>query len=239
MAIERKDNFLVDTDLAGRLSVGIESENLSACVEETRRKNAAGVFGAPCFGFEEDNLDFLGDLPGLEKIWFWDVKLGDVGGVYQLENLKSFGVHPNRPGIDFSHLATLEELVWEYNKKDSGLEALEDLELFHAWHYNPKKKTFSGFVVPESVVELQINWANPSSLSGLPVMPELKRLEIHRCRNLETLEALPDIAPNLEYLVVDACGKVSDGKTVVKKLPRLRHAFVRDALLVTNTEPTV
>jgi hypothetical protein len=70
----------------------------------------------------------------------------------------------------------------------------------------------------------------------LPVMPNLKELDIGRCRNLETLAALPIIAPNLEKLVVTACGKVSDGKLVVTKLSKLKHAYVRDELLVKNKE---
>ena len=68
MTIERKGDFLIDTDHAGRLSVGIESDNLSACVNEARRRKAFGVFGSPCFGFKQDDLNFLADLPGLEKI---------------------------------------------------------------------------------------------------------------------------------------------------------------------------
>lgn len=225
MTIERKGKFLIDMELAGGLSIGIESYKLSACVKEARRRKAVGVFGAPCFGFKQDNLSFLAELPDLKSIWFWDVKLNNVEGVYELKHLKKFGIHPKRPGIDFSRLSTLEELIWEYNKKDTGLEALGRLKLFHIWHCNPKKKTFDGIVVPESVAELQIIWANPRSLDGLPVMPKLKWLELHRCRNLETLDRLPQIAPNLENLIVTSCGRVSDGETVVKKLPKLNFSI--------------
>ena len=232
MTIERKGEFLIDMELAGGLSIGIESDKLSACVKEARRRKAVGVFGAPYFGFKQDNLNFLAELPDLKSIWFWDVKLNNVEGVYALKHLKKFGIHPKRPGIDFSRLATLEQLVWDYNKKDTGVEALKRLKLFHIWHYNPKKKTFDSIVVPKSVTELQINWANPRSLDGLPVMPKLKRLEIARCRNLETLAALPQIAPRLDFLFVEACGRVSDGKTVVKKLSKLNNAFVHDTILV-------
>ena len=234
MTIERQGEFLVDWDLAGELSVGIESDNLSACVAEARKRKAAGVFGAPCFGFKQHDLSFLADLPGLQSIWFWDVAMKNIEGVYALRGIKRFGVHPKRPGIDFSRLSTLEEVVWEYNKTDTGLEALDRLKLLHIWHYTPKKMSFDGIIIPESVEDLQINWANPISLAGLPAMPKLKRMEIHRCRNLETLAELPSIAPGLEYLVVDACGRVADGKAVVKKLTKLKHAYVRDAVLVSK-----
>jgi hypothetical protein len=190
------------------------------------------VFGAPSFNFKEDNLDFLAGLPTLQKIWFWDIKLRDVNGVYGLAQLRDFGVHPKRPGIDFSRLATLEQVVLEYNARDTGLESLQRLTTLHVWHFNPKCRSFEGLELPLSLVELQINWANPRSLKGLPQLIHLKRLEIHRCRNLETLRELPRIAPNIEFLAVAACGRVADSEEVVKCLPKLRHAFVRDSVLV-------
>ncbi|MHC4744630.1 MAG: hypothetical protein ACYS8Z_22175, partial [Planctomycetota bacterium] len=210
MTIEREGEFLIHTDPEEGLYVGIESDNLAACVEEARERKAVGVFGNPYFGFKQDNLDFLADLPDLKSVCFYDIKLNNVEGVYELKQLESFSINPKRPGVDFARLPTLTELIWHYNKKDSGIETLEHLRLFHIWHCNPKSKSFDGIVVPPSVADMEINWANPKSLTGLPVMPNLKRLCIQRCRNLETLAVLPRIAPNLEHLVVDACGRVSD-----------------------------
>ncbi|MFT5462079.1 MAG: hypothetical protein ACI8QS_000951 [Planctomycetota bacterium] len=232
MTIHRDNDFLVDTDLAGRLSVGIESDRIEECVAEFAARGASGVFGAPCFGFTGDDLDFLHLIPDLEKIWFWDVSLRDVAGVYALTNLRHFGVHPRRPAIDFNRLRSLEEMVWHYTAKDTNLDALKALQLLHVWHFNPKQRSFEGLALPSHLTELQINWANPRSLEGLPELPALKRLEIHRCRNLESISELARIAPNVEHLVVSACGRVSDGPEVVKHLPHLRHAFVCDQVLV-------
>ncbi|GAB6388156.1 leucine-rich repeat domain-containing protein [Stutzerimonas marianensis] len=234
MTIERAGHFLVDVDLAGRVSVGIETDQLQACVQEAKNKKADGVFGSPSFGFMQDNLDFLSELPKLTKIWFWDVRLRDVTGVYELSALKHFGIHPKRPGIDFSRLRAIEELVWEFNEKDSGLEALSELKMLHIWHFKPKSESFAGLSVSTSVKQLHINWANPRSLDGLPALPSLQRLEIHHCRNLETVDALVDIAPNIEHLVVSACGKISGADAVIKKLPKLKHAYVQNKLLVSS-----
>ncbi len=234
MPIHRDNGFLVDTDLEGRLSIGIESRCVEACVAEVAARGAVGVFGSPTFGFKEDDLNFLEHLPDLEKISFWDVALRDVTGVYSLRSLRHFAVHPKRPAVDFGRLTTLEEMVWHYTPKDTCLDSLDALRLLHVWRYNPKHGTFEGLKLPPDLTELQINWANPRSLEGLPRLPRVKRLEIHRCRNLETLSDLPRIAPNVEYLVVGACGRVSDGPAVVQCLPRLRHAFVRDQVLVSK-----
>ncbi len=234
MTIKQEGEFFVDMNLAGGLSIGIESDNILACIEEVKKRNAIGVFGHPGFGFKQDNMDFFVDIPHIESIWFWDVKLKDVNGIYELQNLKEFGVYPKRPGINFSRLATIEQLVWEYNKKDSGIDTLYKLKLFHIWHYNPKEKDFSNIAVPKFIEDLQITWCNPSDLKGFPIMENLKKLVIARCRNLKTLAELPRIAPNLEHLVVESSGKVSDGEEVVKKLPCLKHAFVRGKVLIKN-----
>ena len=39
-------------------------------------------------------------------------------------------------------------------------------------------------------------------------MKKLKVLEIHRCRNLQDLSALPDIAPNLQKLLTTSSSKI-------------------------------
>ena len=232
MAIRREDGFFVDPDPAEGVSIGIESTRLDSCIKEVLKRAAVGVFGAPHFGFTGSNLDFLGRLRHLERVWFWDVDLQDVDGLYELERLSRFGVHPKRPPIDFGRLDRLEEVVWHYSAKDSGLASLASMRMLHLWHYNPKQRTFDDLRLPGSLTELQINWANPTTLEGLPLLPNVKRLEIHRCRNLESIEELPRIAPNVEHLVVAACGRVSDGAEVVRHLPRLRHAYVRDQVLV-------
>jgi hypothetical protein len=65
-------------------------------------------------------------------------------------------------------------------------------------------------------------------------LPNLRRLEIHRCRNLESLGDLGAKFPCLEHLVVAACGRVmpGEGERVVHDLPAIVHAYVRDAKVV-------
>ncbi len=238
MAIERHGEYLLDRDLDGLLSVGIESDNLRGCIAEARRLGAAGVFGSPSFGFRETNLDFLAELPDLRKVWFWDVALSNVDGLYHLRNLRSFGVQPERPPIDFRRLPSLEEVVWDFSPNDAGIAELPSVGVLHVWHCNPRQRSFEGIALPRSLHELQFNWANPRTLGGIPALPNLRRFEAHRCRNLESIAELPEIAPDLEHLVVASCGRVADGRATVERLPKLQHAFVRDEVLVSKTART-
>ena len=235
MPIERDNGYLIDCDLQGRISVGIESTRVPDCVAEVLRRNATGVFGCPRFGFQGSDLTFLEELPMLRRVWFWDINLANIDGLYALEDLQYFGVHPKRPALDFSRFPKLIQVIWEPKLKDTGIASLPGLEVLHVWHFKPKHKTYRDLEIPTTITELELNWASPPSLEGLPLLPNLKRLEIHRCRNLESIAQLPIIAPNLEHLVVSSCGRVADGPEVVKHLPSIKHAFMRDKVLVTHS----
>jgi len=204
---------------------------LDACVKEANRREVYGVFGNPTFGFREENLNFLAKLSRIRSIWFWDVDLRDVSGLYELPELRSFGVHTKRPAVDFSRLKKLETIVWHHKAKDTGISTLKAVRDLGVGHYKPSHKSFKSLELPPGVEELELTFANPSSLSGLPVLSKLKYLQIHRCRNLETIEDLPQIAPNLERLLVASSGRVSVAPDVLKQLPKLQRAYVNGKLL--------
>ena len=232
MTIEREGKFFVDHDLKGRPSIGMDSRKLSVCVAEAIRRRAYGVFGNPEYHFKETNLDFLKDLPRIQKIWFFDINLKNVDGIYALKQLKEFGVHPKRPPIRFELLPTLEFAEWQYKDGDSGMATLRSLKDLGLAHYNPKSASFEGLELPPNLVELGIAWVNPRTLAGLPKLIHLKKLVIGRCRNLETLKDLPIIAPNLQRLEIESCGRLAHVEQVIRRLPKLRKAFLDEKVLL-------
>jgi hypothetical protein len=233
MPIAREGYYFVSQDLTDVPSIGIESANLDGCIREAKVHPYKSVFGSPAFGFFEESLDALGELPHLEYVWFWDIVLKNIEAVYALSELKSFGIHDKRPAIDFSRLNSLRKMVWIYKSTDIGISSLQ-LERLHVWHYSAKSKSFAGLQIPNTLTELEINWANPRTLEGLMPMNGLRRLQIHRCRNLESLAILPDLFPKLEHLVVGACGRIGSGEggRLAAAMPSLTHAFVNGKKLV-------
>lgn len=229
MPIAREGRFLLNHDAyLGGTRLGLESPMLEACIEEVQSRNYLGVFGSPAFGFNETSLDALQQLPHLRHVWFWDIHLKNIDGLYALQQLESFGIHPRRPPIAFERLPSLREVVWEYRARDTGVETLS-LEMLHLWRHAPKHASFAGLQLPATLQELGINWCNPASLEGLPVLPNVRRLGIHQCRNMSSLATVPDLFPALEHLVVDACGrmKVEEGERLVARMPGLKHASVQ------------
>ena len=221
--------------------LGLESSQLDDCIEEISRSRLTSVFGSPSFGFHESDLNALARVPHVNAVWFWDVALKNVDGLYALDDLMEFGVHPKRPAIDFSKLPGLRRVVWEYKRQDTGMGSLEGLEALHSWRYRDASRTLCNLALPSNLVELEINWANVETLDGLPSLPNLRRLEIHRCRNLRSLGAIDKLLPGLEHLVIAACGRVEDqeGPRIVRQLARLKHAYVKDHVLpTTSTVPS-
>jgi len=233
MPISREGNYLVSQDMTEVPSIGIESANLDACIREAIAHPYKSVFGSPAFGFFEESLDALGELPHLEYLWFWDIVLKNIDAIYTLSELKSFGVHDKRPAIDFSCLRSLRKMVWVYKSTDKGISSLQ-LERLHVWRYSAKSKSFAGLQTPDTLEELEINWANTRTLEGLTPISGLRRLQIHHCRNLESLATLHDLFPQLEHLVVGACGRIDprEGARLAEAMPSLTHAFLNGKKLV-------
>ncbi len=218
-----------DPDLPG---VGIETARLDDCIDYYHRGKFRGVFGTPSYGFDQDNLDFLARVKNARWIWFWDVSLKNVEALYELSELEDFGVHPKRPGIDFSRFPVLNTVVNHWIKADFGL-VQSNIKNYHLWHYKPTTKSFSGLEIPLGTRHLDLTWANPSSLAGLPILKKLKRLEFHRCRNLSDLSLLPEIAPNLETLLTTTSSKI-DATAGVLDHPKLKTALISGKFVVGN-----
>lgn len=214
MPVKRVGKFLECEDLGITPSLGIESGMIEECVGEIRRRKLRGAFGSSRFGFHEDNLEFLKQLPELEQVWFWDIDLKDIDGLYCLNKLRFFGIHEKRPAIDFSRFAELEHVVWFPRAGDHGLEKLSKVRNLDLWRFKSADKSYRSVRLPASLEKLEINWSNPVDLAGFPQLPWLKELQFHYCRNLTSLAGIERFAANLKRLIVTHCANLRDYSSV-------------------------
>ncbi len=221
--ITRKGKFLSTSHIANTLMLGIESPLLDACIEEVIRRKIPGVFGSSAFSFSESSLDFFPQLPPLRQIWLWDIALTDVEGIYSQPSLSFVGLHGRRPSIDFTRLPAIRTLSIDWHQKDFGIQSLQHVKEFFFWHHKPRTKTFRGSEFPPNLELLKIYWSNAIDLDGLPVLPHVKRLEFHRCRNLRTLDGIDRLFPNTEKLIITTCGRLED-ISAVEHLKKLQFA---------------
>jgi hypothetical protein len=128
--------------------------------------------------------------------------------------LTYFGIHEKRPAIDFSKFPNLEKAVWHPIRKDSGLGNLDSLQGLDVWRFKPKDKSYKSIELPKNLKQLDLNWCNPISLNGMPILSELEELQIHYCSNLESIESIFDFAPNLKKLVITRCANLKNFEVV-------------------------
>jgi Leucine-rich repeat (LRR) protein len=224
MPIARVGKFLETADLGIVHSLGIESAQLSDCISEINQRGVRGVFGCPVFGFKESNLDFLSQLNDIRQVWFWEIHLQDISGLYSQKGLEYFGISPKRPAIDFSYFTGLRDMVWQPIKHDAGVEKLKKLERLDVWRYKTKDMSFTELQLPQSLQKLEFNWCNQDSVSTLPALPNLEELQFHYCRNLRSLNGLMASAPNLKKLVVTRCANLESFEEALSM--DLEHVYI-------------
>lgn len=231
-----KFGFLYWPDAMHAPALGIESERIDACLLALQERRLKGVFGTSPY-FSESSLDFLSTLDDIEAVAFWEVKLRDISGLYDLPRLSHMRLSGTRPPISFERLHSLQSMVLEHRKGDSGIRTLTQLKRFNSWRYKSEAGDLSGMELPETVEELRVFWSNATSLRGIPSLPALRRLEIARCRNLSSLGSLAEACPRLEHLEVIACGRLSaeEALSLVERLPSLRHVYVGNQLVSCRT----
>jgi hypothetical protein len=224
--------FISWNDATETPALGIQSDQISACISEVQRRELLGIFGTRPY-FRETDLYFLRELPNLRAVAIWDIRLTDISALYDLRDLRYLRLGADRPSIDFARLPTLRTLVWSHRRGDVNAVTLPGLKFLHIWRFKSPSGDLSDLDLPSSLTELGIYWFNAKTVEGLSFLPNLLRLEIARCRNLASIHTLAEACPNLQHLVVTASGRVTvpEAERLAEKMPNLRHFYAANKLI--------
>ena len=228
--------FLFWPDAWGAPALGLQTDNLEACIAEVLARKLNGVFGRHP-EFKETDLSCLEATPDLTSAAFWDISLSDISTIYCLSKLRFFRISGKRPPINFAKLRSVEDLVVEHNRRDTGFSELSNLKMMNLWRFKAPVTDEFEFGLPERLEEVGIFWSNVESLEGFGVCPNVHKLEIARCRNLQSLGDLKRNFPKLQHLVVEACGRLTTEEAVraLDSHPNIRHAFAgKKSIVSTN-----
>lgn len=234
MPISRNSRgFLISSDAWGAPALGLETEKLQSCIEELRVQGYENVFGRYP-EFKESDLKCLEAIPDLRSAAFWDINLSDISSIYHLPYLTYFRISGKRPPIDFARLPSIQNLVVEHHKRDLGYTELSKLKMLHLWRFKAPTRDVFEFHLPETVERLGIFWSNVEHLDGFGRCPNVRKLNIARCRNLNSLGNLRENFPRLEHLVVQACGRLTaeEVRRALKGHPNIQHALAGKKLIV-------
>ncbi|MEP3639953.1 MAG: hypothetical protein ABJN14_22085 [Paracoccaceae bacterium] len=227
--------FLFWPDAWETPSIGLQTERLRQCVDEVRARSLFGVFGRHP-EFRETNISCLLELPDLTAVQLWDVTLNDISALYGLPRLSHFRISGKRPPIDFKKMTSVQHLVLEHHKNDTGISTLMNLKMMNLWQFKAKVKETFEFGLPKGIEELGIFWSNVEGLEGFGICPNVKSLRVARCRNLQSLGDLRTTFPKLEHLVVEACGRLTadEAKRALIGQTNIKHAFAGKQLIVSE-----
>jgi hypothetical protein len=236
MPISRDNHgFWFWPDAWGTPSLALDSDCLQRCLDEVLARGLKGVFGRRN-QFRETDLSCLISLPQLTSVDLAGIDLNDISAIFGLPNLSHFAISGKRPPINFERLASVQHLVVEHHKRDTGFADMPNLKVVNLWRFKAATKEAFEFELPKSLEELGVFWSNVDGLKGFGVCPNVKRLEIARCRNLQSLGNLKRSFPRLEHLVVDACGRLTadEARRALTGHKTIKHVFAGKQLIVSS-----
>jgi internalin A len=135
------------------------------------------------------HLDFLRDLPFLERLSIIIVGLRDISPLYDLPNLRTFEFQPVAGKIDFLRFPKLEVLRCSWNARTlSSLLEYADLKELGLDNYTgPDLRPFAKL---SSLENIGMAFTRLESLAGVERLPNLRRLSLGPINRLETLDHL-------------------------------------------------
>ncbi len=101
------------------------------------------------------------------------------------------------------------------------------------WHHSNKEKTFDNLPDIPNLEYLEINWSSSTSLIGLSKFKKLKRLELHCCTKLESLDGIEILNKGIEYIHINQSKKLK-GHPRITLLKSLRTLCFNDCGEIDN-----
>lgn len=158
-------------------------------------------------GLTERDMDAIGELTGLKKLYLVDLELKDLSTLASLKNLTELCLYGNRIS-DVKPLSKLTGLTW-LDLGDNHLTGTEDLSgltgLVRLYLQNNAITDLSGLEKLSSLQTLNLTNNHPDNLEALKSLSAMTMLSVSGCgftnhQLLELTEALPDCALDVDVV---------------------------------------
>lgn len=190
-----------------------------------------------------EDIQFLSECPALEYLWVLPA-IGsgdfDYSPAYKLPNIKwlrcdtTTGLNDEQvASVDYSRFSGLRRLSIHGAKGHQNVALASNVVslIFDFGYPNAKdlRNCFSGTVLRN----FAICQAPITSLSGIEISSQLRRLELSCNRKLADISALQNLQETLVCLEIDTCGKISDF-SVLEKLHNLEYLTLKGSNILPN-----
>ena len=144
----------------------------------------------------------------------------------ELKNIETFGITGKRPPIDFGRFPNIKIITLDWETKDFNLTKCDSIKDFHLWHHKPKEKNFTKFRFPlKCSNSASLNWTNVKNLKTINGLSGIRKIEIHRARNLVSLQGLERFSESLEEVIATTSGKLKDFDFLLD-FPKIKKVYI-------------
>lgn len=186
----------------------IDSDYIKESLEYIKKNNIATICISKCYGYQENDIDFILDHKNITGIEVYDAKGIDISAIENATWLQHLRISEEGPPIDLSKLNHLESLNISWTKRKYVLPSYENgksLRLLYLWRC--KKKTLDFLSHYENLEFLTVTHGSSVSLSGIDRFQKLRYYEHSYGKNLVDISAVAKL-PQLEELRFDHCKKI-------------------------------
>lgn len=176
-------------------------------------------------GWQDSDLSFLLSVPNIHGVDVISDKVTDVSPVFQLENLKTLSLFCKATVTgDFARLKQLQSVSLRWRKAFGSVFNLSNLLSINIIAY--PEKDLTQWPTNIQLERLRLESRKLKELCGVDRFPNIRRLHLHRCPNLQHLAAL-SASSSIQELRVSHCPNVVDWVTVAS-LRELRVLEIED-----------
>jgi Leucine-rich repeat (LRR) protein len=205
--------------------------------------------------WKDKSIEFLRDVPFLERLDLWAVGIREVSPLYLLEKLKCLSLNMVTAPIQFQRFPELQDLRIAGYRREIPFKSLPALrrvdlgnwnaslysEVFHAKRLH--RLSISGYTGAdlsefhelEHLEELGLGASSIASLAGASRLPRIKRLALTLVNRLQDLRGLEGCG-SLTYLFVEKA-KILRNIDALAKLGELQELGLSDCPLLESIQP--
>ena len=205
--------------------------------------------------WKDKSIEFLCDVPFLERLDLWAVGIRDISPLYELTNLTCLSLNMVTAPIEFHRFPALQDLRIAGYRREIHFASLLGLrrvdlgnwsascysEVFHARHL--RRLSISGysgadlsqFHELEDLEELGLGAASIEHLTGASKMPRLRRLALTLVNRLRDLCGVEECR-SLTYLFIEKA-KILKKIDALSKLNKLQELGLSDCPLLESIQP--
>jgi hypothetical protein len=233
MQMREKNYKIAEIGHTGQRQLVLKGDWQSEMADIMRAENIRALTVSGYAGWNGSDLDFLRDIPFLERLSLIVLNRVKIEGIYFLPELKDLSVGYNKKRIDFTRFPHLERLSLGWC---SGYESLFECQSLRdiAISRLPDHQMASLSRLP-NLENLALSSYQSTDLRSLPHLHQLLRLSLITCNRLRYLTGL-ERCPNVLVVWIEQAKSLGD-ISAITALEVLRTLVLRDCPQIESIKP--